>query len=1291
MINVTDKFKQAMKEPVKMVTASLVLDDNTVITGQDKLIKITIDSSGHLFGTATSVINIELFGTNYNLVDHTFSVVAKTLIDAVNDTWEEANLGLFYVEESTADFEKKTTKIKGYDLMGKLAKTPYNSGTIQFPCTVKELINQLAGRFDFTVDTNLDTLPNITYQIPEDLYAKISNCTYRDILGEIAGATATIAVFNGKTLSFRDSKKKPDEDEIWTYDNLKTLKYKPKYGPVNSLVLARTPQEDNVAVADNTSVANNVRTEVKLANNEILDDDRRKLITPIFNSVKDFSHYPFEAETTGFGWYKPGDLVLTQASGKVMNGKTIGWLGQETTTGKNLIDYVVKNIRTWQCTAENYGNGVKITAKAFSGVAYVAKTIPNSASFLGKTITVSAKTSGSVTQCAICALRGTTAYERLATLSANGGTYKLPENFSADRDGFGILFYVSQNSTSTVTDVQVELGGTATDYEPYMGGLNNLFDEFSGLPVTIHGAKLENKDGILKLSGKPAVDWLPMIVRENLNLLDKTEYTIVNYAGNSEQLFVQVVATKKDGTGKDFFGGIRYKTAKFTTDSTKYSQYDIKIGLNLASKYPEPVNLFTNVALYKGGFNDDYFPEYTPYASGFATPRPKAPQAIKELTGGKVSFTGKNLLKFIQRQPLPNFKSIIESDGSITFGGNFSAWWGETLTASSPVFIQAGVKYTLSINKPLPCRLCMAVFSDNGRRRIEKGEPIIEKGSTSCSFTMPENINRCHLYLSILGSSLTQNTPLSETNIKVQLEYGDAATEFAPFETTDFNLPSGVNLYKLTDTIYDEVKLENGVAKLIKRVGKLELTGEEEEITHYFTTPAGTIGFKYKNPTEEKIFVQQDSVANIICSHFKAINEDAVYTTRENRTGVAIYGGYNNFPKYANTIAFWFSVPDQAYMKITDVASFRNWLKAEKAKGTPVTVYYEIKEPQITELGRTNLNQVYVTDTHLELGNGIKETIKGVAPTATQTDYARAGGITKTIYNTEIKVDKQKQEIESVVSRQTQVDQKLNEEFTKVTQNIKDVVTTIQTTGGGNLIKNSVGYAKNQDGTLVEWSKNNVGEVKSYTSPESRSYGAISGNAIELKKGASITQRLNVASSGKIPYSLSFRAKKGAIGTATVKLSNTIDSFVITIPENKEIIWQNFDLTKIDPSMNYLDVTVSTSNNCEQFLITDLMVNMGDQVVPWVQANGEILNTQVAVNDQGMMVSSSVYSGDYVQITPLGMSGHSNVTGTDEEVFKLNRDVTETSKLSARKEINMDPIKIVPVKDGERPGWYFVG
>ena len=568
----------------------------------------------------------------------------------------------------------------------------------------------------------------------------------------------------------------------------------------------------------------------------------------------------------------------------------------------------------------------------------------------------------------------------LARLSS--GETKTTFTVSNTEYGCYIAYLANKGTNLNISArLMLEAGSVAHPYEPSTLGYQNLFDEFSGLPFAVHGAKLENKDGILKLTGKPAVDWLPMITRENINLLDKTEYTIVNYAGNNEQLFVQVVATKKDGTGKDFFGGIRYKTAKFTTDSTKYSQYDIKVGLNLAAKYPEPVNLFTNVALYKGGFNDDNFPEYTPYASGLATPRPKAPQIIKELAGGKVSFTGKNLFRAVQQNPLPEFKSIVESDGSITFGGKIMFWWGNNLTIGSPVFIPAGARCTLSIDKSLPCRLCLAIFGDNGR--IEKGEPIIEKGSTSCSFTMPENINRCHLYLSISGSSLTQNTPLPETNIKVQLEYGDTATEFTPFEVTDFNLPSGINLYKLTDDIYDEVKLENGVAKLIKRVGKLELTGEEEKITHYFTTQAGTIGFKYKNPTEEKIFVQQDSVANIVCSHFKAINEDATYTTRENRTGVAIYGGYNNFPKYANTIAFWFKVTDQAYMKITDVASFRNWLKAEKAKGTPVTVYYEMKTPteeQITDQAiLTQLNKLMETRTYDGITN-ISVTGEGLTP-----------------------------------------------------------------------------------------------------------------------------------------------------------------------------------------------------------------------------------------------------------------------------------------------------------------------
>lgn len=1411
MINVSDNFKQAMKKPVKTITASLVLDDNTVITGQDKLIKITIDSSGHLFGTATSVINVELFGTDYSLVDHTFSVIAKTLVDIENDTWEEANLGLFYVEESTTDFEKKTTKIKGYDLMGKLAKTPYNSGTIQFPCTVKELINQLAERFEFTVDTNLDNLPNITYQISEDLYAKISNCTYRDILGEIAGATATIAVFNGKTLSFKDSKKKPDENEIWTYENLKTLKYKPKYGPVNSLVLARTPQEDNIATSDNDSITANGLTEVKLANNEILDDDRRKLITPIFDSIKDFSHHPFEAETTGLGWYKPGDLVSAQAGGGLMNGKTIGWLGQEKFLGKNLLKFNANFTSNGISVKTNkYGRITEAKGTMTAGWAVLSSFYDNVLFPAGKyTLSVDRRLSHTLL------IGGNYAIGNgVLNYSLAAGQTKL--TFTTERPFR--TFRISINAPiGTNIDIgaftpKLSLGDNPTD-EPYIGddvsaGYKNMFDEFSGLPVNKNGLSLINLDGVLRLSGTPDRDWVQLASRDITGILmNNRPYTIVQYNNPNTKFYVEISAHKRDGSGYDVIGNKTAKTHNFTADFTKYDRYNMMIMCGRQDD-TTPLPLFGNFGLFYGTFNENNLPEYTPYLTSVVSPRPTAPAKVNEIVysqctlgtnlykpkdnytsngiihtilpdgvieskgtttiswstignyqivlepgiyelsrsstdwavsldsnaGGNhtlavmrsgqervifevtkketgvylaflpgvgstmhnvtkfsikkaisaiVSVTNKNLLKIGDSNTSNGLTSSVADDGTVAYSGQMTSSWANItsyIDFNTP--LPAGT-YTFSIDHPKTHRVILKYKMANG----VTSEVIANYTATSTfrTFTTPQPIVAGYLFISAANGSILNDT------VKAQLEVGDVATDIVDYEEQKFALPEDENLYKLTDNIYDEVKLENGVSKLIKRVGKLVLTGDEEKITYYYTSKAGTIGFKYKNPSGETIFTQQNSTANIICSHFDAINEDAVYTTRENRTGVAIYGGYNNFPKYSSTMGFWFTAPDALNLGITDVASFRNWLKSEEAKGTPVTVYYELKEPQITELGRTNLNQVYITDTHLELGNGIKETIKGVAPTATQTDYARAGGITKTIYNTEIKVDKQKQEIESIVSKQTQVDQQIADEFSKITQNIKNVVTTIQTTGGGNLIKNSVGYAKNQDGTLVEWTKNNTGEVKSYTSPESKSYGAISGNAIELRKGASITQRLNVASSGKIPYSLSFKCKKGAIGTATVKLSNTIDSLVITIPEGKEIIWQNYDLTKLDPSMNYLDITVSTSNNCEQFLITDLMVNMGDQSIPWVQANGEILNTQVAVNDQGMMVSSSVYSGDYVQITPLGMSGHSNVTGADEEVFKLNRDVTETSKLSARKEISMDPIKIIPVKDGDMAGWNFVG
>jgi len=335
----------------------------------------------------------------------------------------------------------------------------------------------------------------------------------------------------------------------------------------------------------------------------------------------------------------------------------------------------------------------------------------------------------------------------------------------------------------------------------------------------------------------------------------------------------------------------------------------------------------------------------------------------------------------------------------------------------------------------------------------------------------------------------------------------------------------------------------------------------------------------------------------------------------------------------------------------------------------------------------TNTWDVIVTYTKLTIDGGIKELIRGVRPTEEQTNYALAGGIMKTIYNTEIKVDKQGQEITSIVSRQDSFENQTLENFSQVVQNINSVTTTIQTTGGGNLIHNSVGYNINTDKTLVNWTQ--TGTVSSESSPESLSYGAISGSQINLKATSSIIQRITVDSSGTQLYTLGFKAKKGATGVATIHLRNTIDDYTVTIPEGAAILWKNYSIVGVEPHASYFDVVIETNNAVTDFSITDLMLSVGDSTTPWVSASDEILSKNVAVDSSGVTVRSN-NTNDYTQLNELGLNGYSDASGTMKNVFTVNRDTTEVEKFKSRAQISMPPIKIIPITSGNRAGWSFV-
>ncbi|MBQ3432828.1 hypothetical protein IJG22_00840 [Candidatus Saccharibacteria bacterium] len=309
MINVSDSFKAAAVAPVKRVSASIVIDpfggSPTTITDADNLVSFTIESTGELFGSVATVATVKLLGSDYDLVGKTIRIGYGLHIDANN--FEQIDYGYFLVTEAPVKKGAETTTIKAIGKMSEMQNASYETG-ITYPITIANLAAAIGNRFGLVV-ADMSSLPNYNYEIQEDLYENISEENYRNILSEIAGTTATMAVVDDCTQQIYFRPHQTVVQGTLDYEKLKTLTVKAHYGPVNSVVLSRTPQEDNIAITDEQSVEDNGLTEVKLANNEIMDDDRTAFIGNILNAVDGIEWTGFEATTVGLGWYECGDRV----------------------------------------------------------------------------------------------------------------------------------------------------------------------------------------------------------------------------------------------------------------------------------------------------------------------------------------------------------------------------------------------------------------------------------------------------------------------------------------------------------------------------------------------------------------------------------------------------------------------------------------------------------------------------------------------------------------------------------------------------------------------------------------------------------------------------------------------------------------------------------------------------------------------------------------------------------------------------------------------------------------------
>ena len=328
---------------------------------------------------------------------------------------------------------------------------------------------------------------------------------------------------------------------------------------------------------------------------------------------------------------------------------------------------------------------------------------------------------------------------------------------------------------------------------------------------------------------------------------------------------------------------------------------------------------------------------------------------------------------------------------------------------------------------------------------------------------------------------------------------------------------------------------------------------------------------------------------------------------------------------------------------------------------------------------------------NITVDGSVKETLKTAAETKTQTQYQYATSIAKRVKNAEIIVNKQEQYIQSLVSDMYDEGGVVNEKFTKIYQDIDEIVNSVQNSGGNNLIKNSVMFASDSDGTPTGWDISADGELKKESDPEALANGGLSAHSfVLLGKTVSQTVPVKISTEGEPTYyTFSTKIKKGALGSCYVKMYNTQESYIITVPDGTSVHYADYEIQGVSPKENYyiIEFYGSADSNVK---FTDNMLAVGEYKSQWTQANGEVMNTKVNINLNGVLVKSSVYAGDYTIMSPLEFAGYSDVSGTPTKVFSLNRDVTYVQKLEAHDEVKMVPIKVVPITEGEIQGWAFV-
>lgn len=268
-------------------------------------------------------------------------------------------------------------------------------------------------------------------------------------------------------------------------------------------------------------------------------------------------------------------------------------------------------------------------------------------------------------------------------------------------------------------------------------------------------------------------------------------------------------------------------------------------------------------------------------------------------------------------------------------------------------------------------------------------------------------------------------------------------------------------------------------------------------------------------------------------------------------------------------------------------------------------------------------------------------------------------------------------------------------------QTSDDLTAKFSAGGGVNLLRNSTGISD-----FDFWTKTGLGVVKIARSTALEQLGFAAGflfeagaNSRALEQEAFVPPNTFVTLSGFVN-----------------KTSATTDAIYVSISELNPATGAYVELNRVTytaATNGYEKFTMTvapTSNKVKVYIyagitpigtVAGLMLNLGSAAFQWTMANGEVYNTNVGFDLNGIRVSKITDGKEENRtiMTPDKFGGYYDTNndgvidtadGSIDEVFKMDEDSFVMKKAVVKEEITMGAIKIIDVDGGGHKGWAFV-